>query len=242
MRSNKPKQHVLSLTAVESMDYPFSEEEYRRGIATLKNKKAAGIDDVLVEPLKNLGSKTHKWLLAVLNNCFTQNKIPTIWRKSKIIHILKPRKDSATPKSYRPVTLLCDTYKLYERLILNRIAPTIEEHLIKEQVGFWPGKSCTNQLLNLTQYIEDGYQVGKVTGTAFVDLSAAYDTVNHRHVIQKLYTTQDSKLCTVIQNLLFYVELNNERSRWRKQKNGLPQGKVLAPTLLLLSTHSHDPC
>ena len=154
---------------------------------------------VLVKQLNNLGSKTHKWLLAMFNNCFTQNKIPTIWRKSKIIAILKSGKDSATPKNYWTISLLCHTYKLYERLILNRIAPTIEEHLIKEHAGFQPGKSCTSQLLNLTQHIEDGYQAGKITGTAFLDLSAAYDTVNHRLLIHKLYnTTQDSKLCRVI--------------------------------------------
>ena len=151
----------------------------------MKNNKAAGIDDVLVEQLNNLGPKTHKWLLAMLNNYFTQNKIPIIWKKSKIIAI-KSGNDSATPKSYQPICLLCHTYKLYERLILNRIAPTIEEHLIKEQAGFRPGKPCTNQLLNLTQHIEDCYQVGKITETAFVDLSAAYDTVNHRLLIQKL--------------------------------------------------------
>ena len=46
---NKQKRPVLSPTDEESMVYPFSEEEYRRGIATLKNNKAAGIDDVLVE-------------------------------------------------------------------------------------------------------------------------------------------------------------------------------------------------
>ena len=68
-------------------------------------------------------------------------------------------------------------------------------------------------------------------GDLFVDLSAVYDTVNHRLLIQKLdNTTQDSILCRVIQNLLcnrrFYVELNKERIRWRKQKNG----SVLAPT------------
>ena len=94
--SNKPKRPVLSPTAEESMIYPFSDEEYRRGITTLKNNKAAGIDDVLVEQLKDLGPKTHKWLLAMLNNCFTQNKIPTIWRKWKIIPILKPGKDCDT--------------------------------------------------------------------------------------------------------------------------------------------------
>ena len=107
--SNKPKRPVLSPTAEESLVYPFSEEEYRRGIATLKNNKAAELDDVLVEQLKNIGSKTHKWLFAMLNNCFTQNKIPTIWRKSNIIVILKSGKDSATPKSYQPISLLCHT-------------------------------------------------------------------------------------------------------------------------------------
>ena len=47
--SNKPKRPVLSPTAEESMVYPLSEEEYRRGIATLKNNRPDGIDDVLVE-------------------------------------------------------------------------------------------------------------------------------------------------------------------------------------------------
>ena len=89
MMSTKPKQPVLPLTtkAGESMVYPFCEEEYRRGIAALNNNMAVGIDNVLVEQLNNLGPKTHKWLLAMLNNCFTHNKIPTIWRKSKIITI-----------------------------------------------------------------------------------------------------------------------------------------------------------
>ena len=96
--SNKPKRHVLLPTAEESMVYPFSEEEYNRGIATLKNNKSAGIDDVLVEQLNNHGPNAHKWLLAMVNNCFTQNKVPTIWRKSKIIAILKSGKNYATPK------------------------------------------------------------------------------------------------------------------------------------------------
>ena len=39
------------------MVYPFSEVEYRKGVAILKNNKAAGRDDVLMEQLNNLGPK-----------------------------------------------------------------------------------------------------------------------------------------------------------------------------------------
>ena len=139
----------------------------------------------------------------MLNVYFTENRIPKVWRQSNIIAILKPGKDSAKPKSYRPISLLCHMNKLYERLILKRIAPSVERHLFKEQAGFRPGMSCCIKLLNLTQHIEDGYQRGMITVAAFVDLSAAYDTVNHRLPIRKLYDfTEGSPLCRVIQNML----------------------------------------
>ena len=177
----------------------------------------------------------------MLNICFIENKILKIWRQSKNIATLKPGKDSAIPKNYRPISILCHTYNIYERLILNRVSQLLEQHLIKEQAGFLPGKSCTSQLLNLTQHIEDGYQRGMITG-------AVYDTVNHRILIQKLYNpTQDSQLCRVFQNMLYnkilYVEPNNHRSIWRKQKNGLPQGSVLSPIMFNIYTNDqpiHD--
>ena len=154
----KPKCHALpTIKGKPSLVSAFSEEEYGKSIAALKNNKASGIDDILVEQLKNLGPKAHKWLHTMLNTCFIENKIPKIWRQSKIIVILKPGKDSANPKNYRPIFLLCHTYKRYERLIINRVSPLLEQHLIKEQAGFRPEKSCSRQLLNLTRHIEDGY-------------------------------------------------------------------------------------
>ena len=94
------------------------------------------------------------------------------------------------------IPLVSHVQNLRKKDILNRIAPTIELHLIKAHAGFIPGKSYTSQLLSITQHIEDGHgRSSMITGAAFVDLSAACDIVNHRLLIQKLYnTTQHSAL------------------------------------------------
>ena len=103
-------------------------------------------------------------------------------------------------------------------MVLNRTAPTIEQHLIKDHTGFRPGKSYISQLLNLTQHIEDVYQESMITGTAFVDLSAAYDTVNHRLLIQKLFNiTQDSTLCVTLD-----VELQTSHTK-HQDEGSYPQ-------------------
>jgi hypothetical protein len=60
----------------------------------------------------------------------------------------------------------------------------------------------TGQQLNLTQYIENGYEDKHITGTAFVDLSGAYDTVNHKHHIRKMYKITDDIFITKCIRLL----------------------------------------
>ena len=182
--------------------------------------------------LWHFGEATLRWLLQMMNSILKKQKFPKLWRKSKVIAILKPGKDSTLPKSYRPISLLCHTYKLFERMILNRLNPLIETMIIDQQAGFRPGKSTTGQLLNLTQHIEDGYEQSVVTGTVFVDLSAAYDTISHKLLLNKIYRmTSDIKFTDLIGNMLsnrrYFVELNGQKSRWRNQKNGLPQGSVL---------------
>lgn len=80
-----------------------------------------------------------------------------------------------------------------------------------------------------------------MTGVAFIDLSAAYDTVNHKPLAQKVYkVTKDYTLTRLIGCLLqdrrFFVVLHDKNSRWRTQKNGLAQGSVLAPILFNIYT------
>ena len=183
---------------------------------------------MLCEQIKHFGMTTLRWLLQMMNSILKTHKFPKLWRKSKVIAILKPGKDSTLSKSFRPISLLCHTYKLFERMILNRLNPLIETMIIDQQAGFRPGKSTTGQLLNLTQHIKDGNGRGVVAGTVFVDLSAAYDTISHKLLLNKIYRmTSDIKFTDLIGNMLsnrrYLVELNGQKSRWRNQKNGFPK-------------------
>ena len=69
---------------------------------------------------------------------------------------------------------------LHERLIYTRIEPLINPLLAREQAGFRRGKSTVDQVVLLTQNIEDFFEAKKKAGTVFIDLTAAYDTVWHR--------------------------------------------------------------
>ena len=153
---------------------------------------------------------------SLFNNCTETKKIPKIWRQAKVVALLKPGKDPSVAKSFRPISLLCHTYKLFERLMLNRVAEHVDAKLFPEQTGFRPGKSCTCQLLNLTEHIEDGYEKRLITGAVSVDWSAAYDTVNHRrHLSKVLEMTGNVHLTDMIRTMLesrrFFVVLNERR-------------------------------
>jgi Reverse transcriptase (RNA-dependent DNA polymerase)/Endonuclease-reverse transcriptase len=221
---------------------PFTPEEMVRALMKMKNGKSPGIDELCTEQVKNLGPMANCWLLDLFNNCRTTYEMPKSWRKAKVIAIAKPGKDPNHPSSYRPISLLCHLFKLYERLILQRIEGPIDELLIPQQAGFRPGRSCASQVLALTEHIEQGYEKQLITGVAFVDLSAAYDTVNHKLLFEKIFRmTRDRQLTmmitSILQNRRFFVNLDGKNSRWRIQKNGLPQGSVLAPILFNIYTN-----
>ena len=138
------------------------------------------------------------------------------------------------PKSYRP-NLCCVPYKILERLIYARVEPLIDPLLLKEQAGFRRGKSTVDQVVLLTQDIEDSFEAKKKTGAVFIDLTAAYDTVWHRGLTCKLLRLLPDKhmvkmIMELVRNRSFTLTTgDSKQSRLRRLKNGVPQGSILAP-------------
>ena len=148
------------------------------------------------------------------------------------------------PKSYRLISLLCVSYKILERLIYNRVKPIVDPLLPREQARFQHGKSTVDQVVLLTQNIEDSFEAKKKAGAAFVNLRAAYDTIWHRGLTCKLLRLLPDKhmvqmVMKLVRNRSFTLTTGDSKpSRLRRLKNGLPQGSVLAP--LLFNIYIYD--
>ena len=154
-----------------------------------------------------------------------------------MVAIPKPNKPLNDAKSYRPISLLCIPFKILERVIYTRIKPLIGPLLPREQAGFRRGRSTVNQVVLMTQEIEDCFSAKTKAGAVFVDLTAAYDTVWHRGLACKLLQfIPDRHLVRMIMELVLNRSFtlatgNGKHSRLRRLKIGVPQGSILAPFL-----------
>ena len=107
------------------------------------------------------------------------------------------------------------------------------------QFGFRPGHSTQHALVNLVEDWRDAVDKDMLVGSVFIDLSKAFDTVNHRILLRKLmkYGIRGGEL-EWFRNYLSCrkqrVCLDGSRSDWTEVKKGVPQGSILGPLLFLL--------
>jgi hypothetical protein len=218
---------------------PITVEEICKAIKAVNPSKAPGLDGVLPEFLLHCGPGVVAWLARLFTNILTSGQLPPLFKRAKIVAVCKPGKDPSMETSYRPISLLSVVYKMFERVLLNRISPMIHSVVPITQAGFMPGRSCEDQAMALTAAIEETFDKKKKGIAAFVDLSAAYDTIWRKGLLLKLAKAVPC-ITTVrlINNMLcdrfIKVHVNNKESGWRRVSDGLPQGSVLAPLLFNL--------
>ena len=139
----------------------FSQRKFAAALQHLKPGKAPGPDSTCSELILHAGAALKSRLRDFLSSCLRRLKIPKIWRRALVVAIPKPGKPLGDPKSYRPISLLCVPYKILERLIYARVEPLVDLLLPKEQAGFRRGKSTVDQVVLLTQNIENSFEAKK---------------------------------------------------------------------------------
>ena len=221
----------------------FSQKQFTADLQHLKSGKAPGPDSICPELILHAGAALKSWLRDFISSCLRRLKISKIWRRAFAVAILKPTKPVGDPMSYRPISLLCVSYKILERFIYARVESLIDLLLLKEQAGFRRGTSTVYQVVLLTQNIEDSFEAKKKAGAVFVDLTAAYDTVWHRGVTFKLLRLLPDKhkvrmIMELVRNRSFTLTTgDSKQSRLRRLKKGVSQGSVLAPLLFNIYTY-----
>ena len=216
---------------------PFTLEDTVAAIKRSKNSSALGPDGLAALHLKHLGPVALRYLTELFNLSVAHNNIPSIWKSALVLPILKPGKSPTEGVSYRPVSLLCPASKILERLLL----PFLNEHLPLDdsQHGFRAGRSPTSALLPLVSAVIDGFnerKPAKRTVAVQIDLSKAFDSVNHDILLQKLSATTLPHnvirwLATFLKGREQSVIYNGYRSPFKHVHLGVPQGAVLSPTL-----------
>ena len=87
------KKAVLKTDRHETKLTPFTIRDLGDAISLFKNGKTPGLDNIHHEMIKCFGPTTRFWLLDMLNDCLKQQQIPNVWRKTKVVALLKPGKD-----------------------------------------------------------------------------------------------------------------------------------------------------
>ena len=216
---------------------PFSESDTIKAIKSSKNSPAAGPNDLTMLHLKHIGPLGVRYLTHLFNLSMRAADIPAIWKSANIIPVLKPGKSPDLGPSYRPISLLCPEIKVLERLNLPVLSASLASS--PSQHGFKSNHSTVTALLPLTTNVVRGFNEKKPavrTGLLCVDLSKAFDVVDHHQLLKKigfsdLHSNLKRWLVAYLRDRRVRVIYQGKESKWRKVKMGVPQGSVLSPLL-----------
>ena len=121
----------------------------------IKEKEAAGPDEIPVELLKELGEEGLWEIRNVLNEWWNAEEIPEEQLRARVVLIYK-KGDTSKFENYRPISLLNTLYKLFAAILQRRIAARLDKHLQKTQFGFRRNKGTADAVYLVRRIAEFG--------------------------------------------------------------------------------------
>lgn len=157
--------------------------------------------------------------------------------KIALITPLHKKGSRSDPINYRPIALLPVLSKVYERVLQKRLLRfLLKYNLLSEcQFGFLPDKSTTLATIQAVEYICDSFEQNMVTAAAFLDLSKAFDCIDHQILLSKLQ--HKGVRGRPLQLFSHYLQNRSQTvagSCLVSTNYGVPQGSILGPLLFII--------
>lgn len=219
---------------------PTTVTEIANIIKLLPNKKSTGLDRINKDMVIIMFNHLSDFLTNLINLSFDQGIFFSKLKKSLVIPIFKQGSKNDL-NNYRPISLLSIFSKVIEKIMHIRLSKFLDKYqLISDnQYGFRKGKSTELALMKFTKIIYSNENNNIKSAAVFLDISKAFDTVNHRLLLKKLhsigirghiYSWFESYLSGRTQ----FVKVDDSYSSELPINGGVPQGSILGPLLFLI--------
>ena len=215
------------------------ETELKIHFENLKVNKAPG-DGYNVRVIKNAFDAFKTPLLHICNLSLKNGVFPNKMKIAQVLPLFKAGK-RCDVGNYRPISLLPLFSKILERIMHSRLYQYFESNnlLYCKQFGFRKNCGVDYGLMEAVDSISHSMSNRKMTLGVFIDLSKAFDTVDHKILLKKLkkYGVTGEELMwfeSYLSNRKQFVKIENKESDLLKISCGVPQGSILGPLLFLI--------
>uniref|UniRef100_A0A8C2BTF1 Reverse transcriptase domain-containing protein n=1 Tax=Cyprinus carpio TaxID=7962 RepID=A0A8C2BTF1_CYPCA len=221
---------------------PISLQELKEVIDNLKPSFCSS-DIIHPKFLKLIIDSIGPSLLSLINKCLQTGSVPADFKVATVTPLLKkPSLDHTVLKKFRPISVLPFISKVLEKIVLNQLQHFLTSNSIYEvfQSGFKSAHSTESALLRVLNDIYLSTDSGDSVVLILLDLSAAFDTIDHSLLLSRLESWVGLKANALkwfqsyLSDRKFLVKLGNFFSSPAPLTCGLPQGSILAPSLFSL--------
>ncbi len=227
---------------------PTHRNEVLSIIKKMKSKTSTGYDGISNNLLKAIGNEISTPLAYIFNKSLKEGVFPESMKTAKVPPVYKS-KDKKLFVNYRPVSLLPVISKVLEKIVHKRLYSFLTKKLLlyDSQFGFRNNHSTIDAILEFVGKVIKGFERGEYTLAVFLDLSKAFDSLEHSTLLEKLYNFGIRGIAhdwfkSYLQNRKMYVKYNNNSSETQEVNFGVPQGSVLGPLLYIMLTNDLAMC